>query len=126
MRPRWLPAVAILGLVTWSAVAHPWGWLYGLGVHPYPESSSTPWTYQLWSGFLPALTVLGLLGSAVGLYRHANCSVHLCPRISRYAIAGGQFKVCRKHHPSAGIRDGHVTVEHVKLSHDSWRQDGGP
>jgi len=47
--------LAGLGLVAWSVAVHPWGWLYAVGVHPYPLSSSTPWTYQMWSGIIPAL-----------------------------------------------------------------------
>ena len=112
MRPlRYAAGLAVLGMLSWSIAAHPWGWLYGFGVHPYPESSSTPWSYQLWSGFVPALTVLGLAGSAAGLYRHANCHVTRCPRLAKYPVAGGQYKVCAKHHPDHRVRDRRLTAE---------------
>jgi hypothetical protein len=125
VRPRWL-LLPVAGLVIWSAAAHPWGWLYGLGVHPYPASSSTPWTYQLWSGFIPALTVTGLLASAIGLYRHANCHVTRCFRLARYPVAGGQFKVCAKHHPDEQVRAGKVSHEHILRLHREHRDRVAP
>ena len=94
MRLRWL-ALPLLALVAWSIAFHPWGWLYGLGVHPYPESSSTPWTYQLWSGFLPALTVVTLLGSVASLYHLHNCAAEGCWRIGKHKVAGTPW--CRRH-----------------------------
>jgi hypothetical protein len=94
---RLLPVLLALA-AAWSMWAHGWGWLYALGVHPYPASSSTPWTYQLWSGFLPALTVVALLGSVAGWYRSANCKWERCPRIGHFRDSRG-VKWCWKHHP---------------------------
>jgi len=101
---RWTLAAAILAAVAWSIAAHPWGWLYAFGVHPYPKSSSTPWTYQLWSGFIPALAILSLIGSVVGLWRHANCRAGRCLRIGHYPDLRG-VRWCWRHHPDhAGQR----------------------
>jgi hypothetical protein len=96
MRLRWLaiPALAV-ALAGWSVIAHPWGWLYGLGVHPYPESSDTPWTYQLLSGFVPALTVLTLLGALVSMYHVRNCHKDGCWRIGRHRVSGTPW--CNRH-----------------------------
>jgi hypothetical protein len=93
-RLRWL-AVPALATVAWSIAAHPWGWLYGLGVHPYPASSSTPWTYQFLSGFIPALTVLTLLGAIVSMYHVRNCHKGGCWRIGRHRIGGAPW--CNHH-----------------------------
>lgn len=109
--------LAVLAAVTWSLAAHPWGWAFGLGVHPYPESSSTPWTYQLYSGFLPALTVVSLVTLLAGAWRHLNCHVDGCPRIGRYPVAGGRFKVCRAHHPDEEVRSRSVSHLHILTAH---------
>lgn len=110
-------ALAVAAVALWSVAFHPWGWLYGIGVHPYPASSSTPWTYQMWSGIIPALTVLSLIGALVTGFQHVNCHVHRCWRIGRYPVADGHFKVCRFHHPDDPVREGKVTAEHVKSVH---------
>lgn len=90
------PAVLIvLGLAAWSVVTHPWGWLYGLGVHPYPASSSTPWTYQMWSGILPALTVLTLFGSLGAAWHLHNCHFDTCWRLGKHKIGGTPW--CSRH-----------------------------
>jgi hypothetical protein len=66
---------------------HPWGWAYAIGVHPYP-GPQTPWTYQLLSGFLPALTVISLLGLVSGTWRHINCHHERCLRFGRHRVNG--------------------------------------
>jgi hypothetical protein len=103
-----LALIALLGLAAWSAVAHPWAWLYAIGLHPYPASSGTPWTYQLWSGFMPALTVLTLLGSVATLYHLHKCHYDACWRLGKHRISGTPW--CRRHMDSAGPR---VTVEQL-------------
>lgn len=98
MKLRWL-ALPLLALTAWSIAAHPWGWLYGIGVHPYPQSSSTPWSYQLLSGFVPALAVLTLLGSVTALWRHVNCAQEHCWHLGRHKVAGTPW--CDRHHENA-------------------------
>ena len=99
---RWALLAALAGLAAWVAVAHLWGLLYGIGVHPYPASSSTPWTYQLLSGFVPALTVLGLLTFIAGAWHHVNCHQDHCWRIGKHKVDGTPW--CRKHHQQARAR----------------------
>lgn len=111
-----LAAAALLA----SLVYRPWGWAFAIGVHPYP--AGTPWTYQLWSGFLPGLTIASLCASLFTYIRQANCHVHGCWRTGRYPVAGGMFKVCKPHHPDENVRDG-LLAEHVHLAH--WRLHGG-
>jgi hypothetical protein len=81
-------------VAAWSAVAHPWGWLYAIGVHPYP-GPQTPWTYQLWSGFMPALTVLSLLGALASVYHLHNCHADRCWRIGKQRVNGLPW--CKRH-----------------------------
>ena len=87
-------AAALLAVAAWSAAAHPWGWAFAFGVHPYPDG--TPWTYQLESGFLPALTVLSLLGALSSLYHVKNCHWPGCWRLGRHAVNGSPW--CNRHY----------------------------
>lgn len=80
-------------LLLYAAIWHTWGLLFGLGVHPYP--AGTPWTYQLWSGFVPALTVLSLLGTIAGAYHLNNCHHKGCPRLGKHKIGGTPW--CSRH-----------------------------
>lgn len=98
MRIRRLIPLAVLGAAAWSIAAHPWGWAFGIGIHPYP-GPQTPWTYQLYSGFLPALTVATLLGSAASLYHLHNCHQDHCWRIGKHKVDGTPW--CGKHHQNA-------------------------
>lgn len=77
----------MLAVAAWSVVAHPWGWAYAVGVHPYP-GPQTPWTYQLESGFIPALAILSLAGGVAGAWRHVNCHESRCPRFGRHKVSG--------------------------------------
>lgn len=77
-------SAALVYVLVW----HIWGFLYALGVHPYPASSSTPWTYQMWSGIVPALTVLTLFGSVGALYHLHNCHFMACWRLGKHRVGG--------------------------------------
>ena len=90
------------------------GLLWFFGVYPTPPGTSP--MYQLWSGFLPALMVLSLLGSLTAVLRSMNCHVSGCPRIGRYRVAGGRFRVCARHHPDERLH-GTVTHAHVIAAH---------
>lgn len=57
--------------------------------------------YQLWSGFIPALAVVSLVGGLWSHYKHVNCHVHRCWRVGRYIVRG--YKVCHRHHPDDGV-----------------------
>jgi hypothetical protein len=112
--------LAVLGLAVYAVGWHPWGVLYGVGVHPYPSSSSTPWTYQLWSGFIPALAIVSIFGALGSHLRSMNCHVTGCWRIGRYPLADGQFKVCHKHSPHPDkITHAHILREHAKCAAQS-------
>jgi hypothetical protein len=85
---RLSPAV-LAALLAYAALYRPWGLLFSLGVHPYP--AGTPWTYQLWSGFVPALTVLSLLGTLVSLYHLKNCHRDGCWRLGKHVVNGAPW-----------------------------------
>jgi hypothetical protein len=110
-------ALAVLGLLAWAVILHPWGLLYSVGVHPYPASSSTPWTYQLWSGFIPALAIVSIFGGLASHLRSMNCHVTGCWRIGKYPLADGQFKVCRKHSPHPDkLTHAYILGEHARCA----------
>jgi len=90
-------ALALAG--AWSAAFHGWTWLYAIGVHPYPASSSTPWTYQLLSGFVPSLAVLTLASGAAAAWRHVNCHQDGCWHLGRHKVDGTPW--CDRHHENA-------------------------
>lgn len=78
--------------------------------------------YNFWSGFGSDLgeyvIVSSLAGGIAMSARKHNCHVHGCPWIGRYHLAGGQYVVCRKHHPDAAIRDRHLTHAHILRKHE--------
>lgn len=72
----------------------PLHWIgYALGVWPAP--AGTPWTYQLWSGFVPALAVLAMAG---GLYHKFKCHEDGCWRVQRHRHRESGDHLCRRHH----------------------------
>ena len=107
---RWL-ALALAAAAAWSMIVHPWGWAFGIGVHPYPASSSTPWTYQLYSGFLPALTVLTLLGSVASLWHLHNCHQDGCWLLGKHRVDGTPW--CSRHEAHARTRSSSATLDDV-------------
>ena len=80
-------------------------------------SSANGWTYSWWSGFGSCLAYFGAIGVAL---RHLNCHAKGCPRLGRFTIAGGKFKVCHRHHPSQQV-DGHsVPLDVLHQAHRDW------
>jgi hypothetical protein len=69
------------------------GLLWFLGVYPVPSGTSA--MYQLWSGLVPALTVLTLFGAVVGMYHVHNCHMDGCWRIGKHRVAGTPW--CSRH-----------------------------
>lgn len=119
MRLRWLAFLPLPVLAAWSIAAHPWGWLYALGVHPYP-GPQTPWTYQLESGFLPALTVLTLLGALVSLYRLHVCHYETCWHLGRHRLNGSPWCNAHRHYGEHDVSDHHLLEQILgALNHQS-------
>jgi hypothetical protein len=113
MKLRWLliPALAMLG---WYMSQHPYGDRFAIGTWPVPPG--TPWTYQLESGFVPALTVLSLLGTVAGLWHSVNCHKRRCWRIGRHKVDGTPW--CDHHHGEAREKAA-ATLEDVVARLDS-------
>lgn len=88
------------------------GLLWFLGVYPVPSGTSA--MYQLWSGFIPALAIMSLVGGLWSHFKHINCHVHGCWRVGRYHVAS--YLVCRRHHPDAPP-PGPVTQETIKAEY---------
>lgn len=93
------------------------GLLWFLGVYPVPSGTSA--MYQLWSGFIPALAIVSLLGGAWAHFKHINCHVHHCLRLGRYHV--GNSLLCRRHHPDPPPR--HLTPQAVKQAYGNRPQD---
>jgi hypothetical protein len=73
------------------------GLLWFLGVYPVPSGTSA--MYQLWSGLIPALTVLTLLGALVSMYHVHNCRQEGCWRIGKHRVHGTPW--CSRHEGQA-------------------------
>lgn len=88
-----LVAVVVLAVLI---ILHPWGAATAIGVHPYP--AGTPWEYQMWSGIIPALTILTLFGSLGAAYHVHNCHADGCLRLGKHRVGGTPW--CSKHYAS--------------------------
>src|SRR5271154_773362 len=86
-----------IGWVVWYGTGHYLGYRFAIGTWPVP--SGTPWTYQLWSGFVPALTVATIFGSVISLYHIKNCHHDGCWRIGKHTVNGSPW--CSKHQEEA-------------------------
>lgn len=86
------------------------GILWFFGVSPVP--SGTAATYQLWSGFIPALTVLGLSTLIIGAWHHLDCHTNGCLRLARAPVEGTPWKTCWRHHPTGKPTHAHILEAH--------------
>lgn len=86
-------ATAIVLILIWSVAFHLSGLLHVLGIRPTPQGTSA-W-YQLWSGFIPALTVVSLATLIGGMWHHVNCHADGCWRIGRHHLNGQVW--CNRH-----------------------------
>jgi len=76
--------------------------------------------YQFWSGIAGCFVSLGLLSGLITAYRHINCHAPWCPRRGIHPAAGGQFKLCRKHHPD--LPDKKPDLREIYKIHDDHKQ----
>jgi hypothetical protein len=72
--------------LTWLGLYHPYGLRFSMGAWPVP--AGTPWTYQLLSGFIPALTAFTLLSAVTALYHVHNCHHEGCWRLGKHKVKG--------------------------------------
>ena len=116
---RWWP-LAVLAVVVgtgawWDTGGQHW-FAYQTGVY----CGSTGQRYCYWSGFGSVLpwalfTMGGVFAGVLLFFRHVNCHTPGCPRVGRYPMAGGEFKVCGHHHP--GWEGKHPTWEQICAAH---------
>jgi hypothetical protein len=118
-----LVAVAALGLVALAAgfavvtiaTANFLGLDRAMGIDT--QSSQN---YDFVSGVGPMIiAALGFTGIAATAIHHLNCHVAGCPRLARYPVGDGQFRVCLRHHPDPTVRDGGVQAEHIAAAHEA-------
>jgi hypothetical protein len=110
-------AVVVVSIQYYHPLQH-WG-AYETGSQ---NTAGTPPNYNYWSGFGSVFPwELGLFVSVwawmITHYRLNNCHIEKCPWIGKYPVAGGHYKVCRKHHPEAHVRHKKVSFEHVQHVH---------
>jgi hypothetical protein len=94
----------ILALCVAFAVAWPLGLQGWLACQTGTEAAKCPLQYGYWSGFgsvwpWAQLGLGGIVTAVLLHWRHINCHEPGCWRVGRYALAGGEFKVCGHHHP---------------------------
>ena len=114
-----LIALALLGAITWAAVAYEHGWAHFLGIDTQQSQN-----YDFVSGVGPMIVTLLVSGGIfVTLIRHVNCHAPGCWRLGKFPLAGGQFKVCRRHHPDEEVRTGrNDLLAHIWAQHHAHRQ----
>lgn len=74
--------------------------------------------YDFVSGVGPMIiAALGFGGVVGGMWHHLNCHADGCFLIGRYPLAGGKWKVCRRHHPDEQVRQGKLSVHLIHREH---------
>lgn len=81
--------------------------------------------YLFWSGAGSDISELAINGAVLAGLHRVNCHVKGCPRLARYPIAGGQFKVCAKHHPDHHVRARRLTVALLHQAHRDHYKGAG-
>lgn len=113
-------------LLAFLIVRHNWFWWW-FEVHTGTVHESGPY-YGFWSGFGSDIGEYVILSAVFnGLYlhwKHINCHAPGCPRVGRYAAAGGQYKLCHIHHPDhMGEKP---TLEFIhRMHHEHLKRIGG-
>jgi hypothetical protein len=116
---RWRTVFVLLilsGFALWMGF-FPVDWQNWLGFSHYAYFEGGQ-NYAFTSGPGPMLiTAVGLSTIIAGAWHHINCHVDGCMMIGRYPLAGGQYKVCRRHHPDDKVRRKGLTLHHIHEAH---------
>lgn len=95
-------------------------------VHFFGIDTQQSDNYDFFSGPGPVfVTILLGSGALFTLWSHLNCHVDGCPRIGKFPLAGGQYKVCRQHLPEghpAHPAKGELTAELIHRHHHEHEQ----
>lgn len=74
--------------------------------------------YAFTSGPGPMIeTFIFGLGIFAPIWKFLNCHSDGCPWIGRFHVAGGSFRVCRKHHSEVTGHPLKLTTELIRLAH---------
>jgi hypothetical protein len=77
--------------------------------------------YQAYSGILPALAIVSLLGAAVQALRHHNCHVKGCWRMG-HPVEGTPYVACHVHHPAHEGKGRGVSENMIHQAHAARRR----
>jgi hypothetical protein len=115
---RWLIALAAAAAVVALCVVFGRGLIHLLGIDTQQSDN-----YDFVSGVGPMLiAALGYIGIIGGMWKHLNCHADGCMLIGRYPVAGGKYKVCRRHHPDDEVRARGLSVHLIHREHAAHQQ----
>ena len=107
-----------LGTAGLAALGLSWALHYHGAAHVIGIDTQLSEEYAFFSGFGTwLLAALGFTGTFGAVIRTVNCHTHGCPWIGRFPVAGGQFRVCRKHHIEVTGHPHKLTTEVLQALH---------
>lgn len=90
------------------------GFIHFLGIDTQQSDN-----YDFVSGVGPMIvTTLGFSTLITGAWHALNCHADGCMRIGRFHVAGGQYKVCGKHHKHVTGQPSKLTADVLKAAHE--------
>lgn len=110
-----IPLMAIVLLACAAVVIglFPHGFVHAIGLDTQASAE-----YAFFSGFGAWLSsTLGLSAIIITLWHHLTCHVDSCARIGRFPVAGGGYKVCRRHFGEVTGHQGALIVRHLQEQH---------
>lgn len=112
-RPLWISACIIIACMVIWLIVLPYSFIHFWGIDTQQSDN-----YDFFSGSGP-VWVTTFFGSSVfsTLWVHLNCHTDGCGRIGRFPVAGGQYKVCRKHHREIVGHSHKLTTELLRAEH---------
>lgn len=119
MKLRYI-VVPLLGVSCWAMANWEHGFAHLLGIDTQQSQF-----YDFVSGVGPMIvTVLMGAGVIYSVVQHINCHVTGCLRVGKYPLAGGEYKVCRRHHPEDAIRTGRDVLAFIHEQHQRHKRQG--
>lgn len=115
---KWYLAFGFLAVLGTACGVWEHGFAHDIGIDTQASQE-----YAFFSGFGTwLLAVIGYSGVIATVTRSLNCHAPGCPRLGRFPVAGGMYKVCHRHHPEEHVRDKTLTLQHIHDAH--WRLHG--
>lgn len=115
--------IAILLVLAAVASWAGWAWEHPLA-HFLGIDTQQSQNYDFVSGVGPMIiAAMGFSGALATMVHHVNCHAPGCWRVGKYPLAGGQWKVCRWHHPDEEVRTGRGDLlAYMWRQHQAHRQ----